>query len=148
MAKRECGTCTKCCEGWLVGEALGHTFYQGKPCHFISIGTGCTTYSTRPTHPCVSYKCEWLSNLDIPEWMKPNQVDAILSKRNEDGIPYISLSEAGSVVSSRVLSWLLTYCLANSINVYWEVESGSNWLGSSEFVEKMNLKNAKARATT
>jgi hypothetical protein len=80
--------------------------------------------------------------------MKPNQVDAILSKRNEDGIPYISLSEAGSVVSSRVLSWLLTYCLANSINVYWEVESGSNWLGSSEFVEKMNLKNAKARATT
>jgi hypothetical protein len=144
MAKRECGTCTKCCEGWLIGEALGHTFYQGKPCHFVSIGAGCTTYATRPAHPCASYKCEWLSNLDIPEWMKPNQVDAILSKRNEDGIPYISLNEAGSVVSSRVLSWLLTYCLVNKINVYWEVESGTNWLGTSEFVEKMNIKYKKS----
>lgn len=76
--------------------------------------------------------------------MKPSQVDAILSKRNEDGIPYISLNEAGSVVSSRVLSWLLTYCLANKINVYWEVESGTNWLGTSEFVEKMNVKYKKS----
>ena len=62
MSKRSCGSCTKCCEGWLSGEALGHKFYPGKPCHFIAIGKGCSVYAKRPQEPCVSYKCGWISN--------------------------------------------------------------------------------------
>ena len=63
--KRECGTCTKCCEGWLTGEALGHNFYPGKPCHFLAVNKGCTVYAKRPKDPCSSYKCAWLANEDI-----------------------------------------------------------------------------------
>ena len=133
MKKRECGTCTKCCEGHLTGEALGHTFYGGKPCHFIAIGTGCTVYEKRPKDPCVSYKCGWLINPDIPEWMKPSDINAIIDMRQIDVHQYLNLKEAGSPMQSRVLSWFFQYILKNGTNALWEVEGGKSWVGSPEF---------------
>lgn len=135
--KRECGTCTKCCEGWLVGEALGYKFYQGKPCHFISIGKGCSVYAKRPKDPCVTYKCTWLINENIPEWMKPSEINAIIDERINDGIKYLSVSEAGSKLDSSVLTWIIEYALANQINLLWKVNNGSHWIGSPEFNSMM-----------
>jgi hypothetical protein len=141
MSKRSCGTCTKCCEGHLTGEALGHTFYGGKPCHFIAIGTGCTVYEKRPKDPCISYKCAWLTNEDIPEWMKPSDINAIIDMRQIDGHQYLNLKEAGSPMQSRVLSWFFQYILKNGTNALWEVDGGSNWVGSPEFNAVMGNKN-------
>lgn len=140
MSKRECGTCTKCCEGYLVGEALGHNFYQGKPCHFLSIGKGCTVYAKRPQDPCVVFKCSWLSNADIPEWMKPSDIDTILSEREFKGVKYLQAVEAGSVLDSKVLTWLIEYALSNSINLLWTVEGGAHWVGKPDFNSLMTEK--------
>ncbi len=137
---RSCGTCTKCCEGWLSSEALGHTFYPGKPCHFITIGKGCTIYSKRPKDPCQSYKCGWIQNEDIPEWMKPSEINAIIDYRMIDNIPYLNVKEAGSVLSSKVLTWIIKYALERKANLYWEVEGGKNWLGSPEFIKAIQPK--------
>lgn len=140
--KRDCGDCTKCCEGYLSGEALGKTFFRSKPCHFVAIGQGCTVYAQRPKNPCVSYKCEWLTNLDIPEWMKPNLINTIIDKRKTpSGIEYINIVEAGAVLKAGVLSNLLLYALGNKLNIAWEVEGGKNWIGSEEFLEDMNKTN-------
>ena len=136
--QRKCEDCTKCCEGSLSGEALGKTFSRGRPCHFVAIGSGCTVYAQRPKDPCATYKCEWLTNPELPEWMKPSLVDTIVDKRKtSSGIEYLNVIEAGSVLTARVLSNLLLYALSNSINIAWEVEGGKNWIGSQEFLEDM-----------
>ncbi len=135
MVKRTCGTCTKCCDGILEGKALGHTFYKGKPCHFVAIGKGCTVYAKRPKDPCITYKCSWLVNEDIPEWMKPNDIDAIIDIRQLDQYQYISLKEAGSPMQARVLSWFFQYVLTKGLNAVWEVNGGLNWVGSPEFTQ-------------
>jgi hypothetical protein len=133
--KRECGTCTKCCEGYLTGEALGHTFFLGKPCHFVAIGKGCTVYAKRPKEPCVTYKCGWLTNEDIPEWMKPDAVNIIIDIRNIEGHSYLNLREAGSNLSASVLNWFIQYVLKNQLNAVWQVNGGENWMGSATFVK-------------
>lgn len=143
MDKRQCGTCTKCCEGYLTGEALGHTFYRGKPCHFISIGKGCTVYAKRPKDPCQSYSCSWLKNKDIPEWMKPNEINAIISEKEIDGIKYLEVVEAGEILNSKVLTWLFEYCMLNQINFKWKVDGSNHWIGSQEFADAMRKLNNK-----
>lgn len=135
--KRKCGTCTKCCEGFIVGQAHGKPFYPGKPCHFISIGEGCSSYANRPEDPCKTYNCLWLEDPDLPEWMKPDKINAIIDMRIVKGIPYIHVLEAGAVLSSKVLSWVIQYALSNSMNVCWEVERGKNLLGTQEFLQAM-----------
>jgi hypothetical protein len=135
--KRNCGTCTKCCEGWLAGEAYGQSFYRGKPCHFIAIGTGCTIYAKRPKDPCVSYSCAWLTNADIPEWMKPSEINAIIDFRkiNDTDIEYIKIHEAGETLKSSVLSWVITYATSKGYNLYWTVNGANYWQGSLEFCQ-------------
>lgn len=138
MEQRKCGSCTKCCEGYLSGEALGYKFYKGRPCHFIAIGKGCTVYAKRPKDPCVSYKCLWLTDKSIPEWIKPELSNVIIDKREIEGHTYIKLFEAGSVISSKVLNWFIQYIIENNINAVWELEGGLNWLGSPEFNQIMS----------
>lgn len=136
--KRECGSCTKCCEGWLFTEINGQKLYPSNPCHFVSTGKGCTIYSTRPKDPCIDFKCSWLSNVDFPEWLKPDQVNAIVKHDVINNIPYIIIIEAGEVLQSRVLSWLFQYAINKQINFAWQIEGGLSWLGSPEFNQAMN----------
>lgn len=137
---RECGSCTKCCEGYLMGEAHGKPFYQGRPCHFVAIGKGCSIYIDRPKEPCVSYKCEWLQNEDIPVWFKPNEINTIITKRKikDTKIEYWEILEAGDTLQSNVLSWLIVHALNNNINIRWTANGGPHWVGSDEFMKMMN----------
>jgi hypothetical protein len=148
MDKRKCGSCTKCCEGYLTGQALGHSFFSGKPCHFVAIGTGCTVYSKRPQNPCIDYKCDWLTNLDIPEWLKPEISNVIIDTRIHKGHTYINLREAGNVVSSRVLNWFIQYVLKNQLNAVWQIEGGNYWMGNPDFVNAMELLQKKPQEST
>lgn len=136
--KRECGTCTKCCEGYLAGEALGKVFDLGKPCHYVSIGKGCTVYTKRPTNPCVSFKCQWLENTDLPEWLKPDAINAIVKVDKVKDIFYLRVVEAGEMLQSKVLSWLIQYAVNNQLNFVWQINGGSSWIGSPEFHQAMN----------
>ena len=138
--KRSCNGCTKCCEGNLSGIAYGHAFYKGRPCFFSSCN-GCSIYEDRPENPCKSYSCNWLENSDVPEWMKPDKVNAIVSKKQVHGIDYLELVEAGDVMQAKVLSWFMTYALGKNLNILWQVEGGNNWLGSKEFVKAMKSTN-------
>lgn len=137
--KRDCGTCTKCCEGYLQGSAHGKPFYLGNPCHYISIGNGCTIYDKRPKDPCVTFRCQWLENPEIPEWLKPNKINAIITKRTikDTQIEYWDLCEAGEPMRSSVLTWVIQYALNNGINLRWQVENGNHWIGHQDFMEAM-----------
>lgn len=143
--KRECGNCTKCCEGFLSGEAKGKTFYNGKPCHFVAIGKGCSIYKERPINPCMSYKCSWLIDENLPEWFKPNVINAIIDVRKINDIEFVNVVEAGERLRADVLSWLITYCLNNGLNFHWTINNGSNWIGSQDFIDAMNEKVNKSK---
>lgn len=134
---RKCGDCTKCCEGYLSGSVKGKEFYLGKPCHFVAIGKGCSIYKDRPKNPCESYKCLWLVDEQLPEWFKPNEINAILDIRHIDNIPFINVLEAGETLRSDVLSWLITNTINKGWNLRWEINKGSHWIGSQEFLDAM-----------
>lgn len=131
---RECGSCTKCCEGWLTGEVYGYKFWPGNPCHFKMNG-GCSIYENRPHDPCKTYKCQWLINDKIPYWMKPNEINAIITEKKVEDISYFDVAEAGSVLRSDVLSWLIMHCLNEKLNILYRINGGTNRIGSKEFLE-------------
>ncbi|HZE61286.1 MAG TPA: hypothetical protein VE085_12085 [Burkholderiales bacterium] len=54
--KRQCGTCTACCDGWVEGTIYGHEMKPGVPCHFRGEGC-CTIYERRPEEPCRRFVC-------------------------------------------------------------------------------------------
>ena len=133
---RKCGSCHKCCEGHLRGEAHGHTFWQSRKCHFLC-AAGCSIYETRPDVPCKSYKCMWLKDEEqqIPEWMKPDEANAILTWRNVKKVQFIELIEAGENMRAEVLRWAIQYALNNKLNIHYQVNSGWNKIGDPEFLE-------------
>jgi len=133
MSKRECGTCTKCCEGWLEGEALGYKFYPGKPCGALTIGKGCNSYALRPKNPCANYQCGWLSNIDIPDWLKPEQSNVIVNYSSIQGVTFIRLIETGQALSTKALTWLLKYAISTHLNFAWSVDGELHWIGSTQF---------------
>lgn len=129
---RSCNGCSKCCEGWLLGEAYGHKFWPGRPCHFNS-EKGCSIYNDRPDDPCKIFRCEWLINEKIPEWMWPKNINAIIFRRIENDKEYIEITEAGSKLDSKVLSWfVMEYVNGNISNLKYQIESGWNYIYNGE----------------
>lgn len=135
---RSCGTCTKCCEGYLPGTAHGHDFYPGKPCHFVTKGKGCSIYENRPEHPCRSFECMWIINPDMPAWLKPDLADVVVTRHEKSGISYWCVTECGKTIQSNVLSWFFTYANRNLINLVWQCEGGWNAIGTSDFLDMWN----------
>jgi len=131
---RNCNGCTKCCEGWLSGNIYGYKKYTGRPCHFVK-SDGCSIYKKRPQDPCRSFKCEWLINLDIPEWLYPKESKVIIKKENINNIPYLRVVEAGEKLSVEILNWLLLKYINDGTNIVYHINNGKNWIGSKEFVE-------------
>jgi len=146
---RQCGECTKCCEGYLHGESDlimrdGKTFkLGGTPCPILQIGVGCGEYENRPQNPCRGFQCEWLRQPDVyPEEMRPDRVGAIFSLQDVEGVQYLRVTEAGKVLDAEVLSHAVKITLLNRYNLYWEVNGKIHWFGNKDFVQIMN-KHAK-----
>lgn len=131
--KRQCGECTACCEGTLSGEAYGYKFYTGRPCHFFN--KKCTIYENRPEHPCKNFYCEWLTNDQFPEWMKPNLSKIIVSKHETNNIHYYGITEVHEPIKADILNWVIQWSLNNQHNIKYSILGGNNYIGSKEFVE-------------
>lgn len=134
---RNCDGCTKCCEGWLSGQAHGKPFSPGNPCFFVSIGKGCSIYSKRPEEPCKTYKCGWISDPDnIPEWMKPSEINAIVDVMKGPRGNYYRIVEAGAPLSSNVLSYMVKKAAEKKVPIEWKVGETSYHLGPHDFTEE------------
>lgn len=131
-AQRQCGPCTRCCEGWLHGSAHGKPFWRGRPCHYFE--GRCTIYGNHPDDPCKTFRCQWLDNETIPSWMRPDLVNAILVKRRKNDIDYLEINEASEKLRVEVLSWAVMYCLQNKLNLYYTIDGGANRIGSKDFL--------------
>lgn len=138
---RSCDGCTKCCEGWLTTSVEGHNLYRGNPCPFVVIDQGCSRHETRPEDPCRVFQCAWVSNPDVPEWLKPDAANVILMEREIDGHRYVAMTPTGVAISSSLLSWFITWGLQHYGNVFWETELTSQFfLGNPDFSAVMSAK--------
>jgi hypothetical protein len=136
--KRECGDCTMCCEGHLSGDVYGKKFWKGLPCHFVTKNKGCNIYKDRPHHPCKSYKCAWISSDELPYWMKPNQIDAIIDWRVSDlKEKYLNVIEGNEDLKVEVLNWVLHYCFNNNYNLVYNIKGNSYYFGNDNFLKEV-----------
>lgn len=137
--ERTCDGCTKCCEGWLNTTVKGQPIFPGKPCHYVSPGKGCSVYKTRPKEPCRTFKCSWLQDPTIPEWMAPKDSGVIILHNTIDGNRFVELVTTGESVPEHVLSWFILWGLSTTGNIRWMNKHGvSYWHGTPEFANAMN----------
>lgn len=116
MTFRECGDCTACCDGWLIGNSYGNRFGNGKSCVFL-VKKLCTIYKDRP-QSCCDFQCAWTQNL-FPEWMKPNQCGVMISVEwdKSRNIQFLRIIEMREVVDYIVYSEIEKFC--NENNTYY-----------------------------
>ena len=133
MNQRTCDGCTECCKGWLHGNALGHSFYPGRPCFYLK-KDGCSVYEDRPEDPCKTYKCVWLAKNDLPMWMRPDLSGAVVTEREKDNVVFYEIRECGKKLDSAVLSWFVLWALNTKSNILYQIDGGFNKLGSTEFL--------------
>ncbi len=145
VVKKQCGTCTKCCEGWLHADIRGHKMYPGKPCFFVEIGKGCADYKNRPQEPCKSFTCGWIEIEDMPEEFRPEVSGVIMHFKPNNGNPYISLSKAPNNTTEQYLSWAIVYARSRDINIIWYIDDKSWWLGNDKFCKQMELDHPKEK---
>ncbi|MBO6658789.1 MAG: hypothetical protein JJ934_17990 [Pseudomonadales bacterium] len=109
---RSCGDCTACCDGWLKAEINGKKIHPGIGCEHAD--RGCGIYETRPVSPCRNFKCQWLLDPNMPEWMKPSRSKVILKgkqiwERPSADVPAIVASSVGPKIPGKTKNWLLSY---------------------------------------
>jgi hypothetical protein len=129
MAK-QCGTCTKCCDGSTVGGLIyGHGFGNKKPCYFLDISNkNCSIYADRPEHPCKSYQCMWLKYEDVPLWMKPENSNVTVTAEDYNGNKFLTLNAQTNDYSSKVLSYVINYAEKNNMNLIYDLTFGGPWI--------------------
>lgn len=137
--KRECGSCTECCR-WLIGNVYGKEYYPGRPCHFVGDG-GCSIYENRPEVPCKAFYCEWIQNLDFPEWMKPTNSKVILrflSWGKDSKNIFLEARECGEKIDPNALNFLFSYHMRTNIPIKIQIDGGWNFYGPIEFLNYFN----------
>lgn len=135
---KSCDNCTKCCEGYLAGQAKGIPFYKGKPCYFVEIGKGCNIYNDRPKDPCVTYNCQWLLNKDLPDWIKPNKSGILITFRTtKNKIPYLEIIECSEKIDDRAVPWLKKYYIEKKINISITENNITKNYGSKKFLKNI-----------
>lgn len=102
----ECGNCTACCDGWLVGSSYGNDFYPGKNCIYLCDKI-CTIYTIRPT-ACSNYQCGWSQEL-FEDWLKPIESNVIISVETGD-VQYLKVVEMGIPIRQDVLEYIKSWC--------------------------------------
>jgi hypothetical protein len=138
--KRECGTCTKCCEGWLSADIRGYSMFPGKPCFFVEQGIGCKDYANRPKDPCIDFSCGWKEVMDMPEHFKPETSGVIVKWSNEGDTRFISIIRAPLDPNAELLSWVIAYVTPYKFNLLWTINDKHYWLGDPEFCKLMQSK--------
>jgi hypothetical protein len=131
---RQCGTCTKCCDGTLSGSINGHEMGFGKPCYYLTIGKGCNIYENRPQEPCKRYECAWISDENIPDFMKPENSNCILDYKEENKIKYLRLTESTIPYTAEVLSWCINYAKLNNLNFAWSINKKSYYIKNNNSI--------------
>ena len=133
---KECGTCTACCDGLLHGNIHGHFMGNGKPCFFLD--KGCTIYEDRPEYPCKSFKCLWLEEEFVPDFMKPEIAGCIpMVSQTKSGIKFLNIVERDTPIPDQVLQYAFRYVEHNEMLVFWSVNQVPRYVGDKVIFDEI-----------
>lgn len=154
--KKNCGSCTKCCEGFLIANIKGSIFLKnseipghstefkinnnignGKACYFLEINKGCKIYNKRPIDPCKTFSCGWLDIESMPEEFKPENSGMIMHYTKTLDHYYWTIVEAPNKLTTEFLSWAISYCIEKKQNILWYINKKPYWLGTEKFSNLM-----------
>jgi hypothetical protein len=135
---RECGDCTKCCEGHLRASVDGYPITVNTPCHFVEVGVGCKRYETRIMYPCKAFNCSWITNKDIPENLKPNKINVIFKNGDLHEHKYIILVPAPDDPTPELLIWAKEYFEKTNINIIYYVGDDIKYIGNDLFKKEFH----------
>jgi hypothetical protein len=140
QAQRECGTCTACCDGWVVGTIRGHEMRPGVPCHFRGEGC-CAIYAERPVEPCRNFVCGWLApGSPYPESFRPDRLGVIIVGTRWRGKPAFILGSAGRDPDDALLAWMREYSTRSGAPFFYESRGERFGFGPPEFQHEMLIK--------
>lgn len=144
---RDCGSCTECCKNLYIESVYGHEVKPGNPCFFLCTEKKCTIHENRPD-VCRSFQCAWSQRL-LPEWMKPDQSNALVCVENwgehkqYQMLKVLSVNEGYDV---RTFSWILDFCMKNKTPLAYEVPGSKGevrYLGDNEFMDYIQKNKTK-----
>jgi hypothetical protein len=131
---RSCGTCTKCCEGYLTGTIKGHQMKPGTPCYFLEQGVGCKDYAGRPPYPCKTFSCSWLDDKKMPDEYKPEVCKVIMKSGELHGTNYIHFVSAPDDPSEEMIAWAKKYFEKKNMNFVYLSGTAVMPVGTKEFI--------------
>jgi len=136
-AQRQCGTCTACCDGWVVGTVRGHQMKPGTPCHFRGDGC-CTIYDQRPVEPCRNFVCGWLApGSPFPEEFRPDRLGVMIVRTRWRGRAAYILGSAGRDPDERLLDWMRSFSVQTGSPFFYESRGERFGFGPPEFQQEM-----------
>ena len=135
---RQCGTCTRCCEGWLEANILGQDLRNGKNCQFLK-DSSCSIYADRPHEPCRNYTCAWLDDTIFPDWLKPHLSNVIITKKVPDDVKltHYTVVETGVKMDATVLNWIILWSIRENINLIYCIDGEKHCLGDEHFYNEI-----------
>jgi hypothetical protein len=134
---RQCGTCTACCDGWVVGTIEGYEMKPGQPCHFRGEGC-CTIYERRPTEPCRTFICGWLRpGSPFPEEFRPDKLGVLIVPTRWRGRAAYILRSAGRDPDEALLAWMRHFSERTGQPFIYEIAGERFGFGSTQFQIEM-----------
>jgi hypothetical protein len=134
---RECGTCTACCDGWMVGTIQGHTMKPGQPCHFVR-EEGCSIYAERPESPCRSFACAWvIPNSPFTDAFRPDRLGIIIIRVKWRDQPAYLLRSAGRDPDHDLLAWMQRFSMQTGRPFFYELAGEKLGFGPPLFQHDM-----------
>jgi hypothetical protein len=137
---RQCGECHACCNGWLGATINGHVMKSGTPCFFLD-NHQCSIYPNRPKNPCQDYWCAWIQDDSIPDWVKPNSSNVIISLKKhpaDDTLVYYEVTAAGNEIPPAILTWLIEWSSQQNKNIVYRNGGELYIYGSSTYYAMFN----------
>jgi len=82
--------------------------------------------------------CFWQIEKLVPEHFKPSKIKAFVSIETVEDIGYLRAWEIEGQFDSEFLSWILSFCVSQKINIFWETKNIPFYLGSTNFIDALH----------
>ena len=82
----------------------------------------------------------WKAEDVVPIEFKPSEVNSIITRGQINGMPYLTLLEAGEKMRAEVVAWFIVFVSSKGINAEWQINGQSYFSGHPQFLEAVEAR--------